>query len=181
MANRILIVPDIGDPDPQHWQSLWERRNPTFARVALRDRAAPACADWVAGIDAAVAAAGPHTLLVAHGLGCLAVAHWAAAGGRPIRGALLVAVPDPDGPRFPAAATGFADPPRERFAFDSVVVASDDDPYADPAFARAIARDWGSRFAGAGARGHLDAQSGLGVWPEGLVRLATLKGYGVAA
>jgi predicted alpha/beta hydrolase family esterase len=30
-----------------------------------------------------------------------------------------------------------------------------------------MARDWGARFVDAGARGHLNGESGLGDWPEG--------------
>ncbi|AXK38693.1 RBBP9/YdeN family alpha/beta hydrolase [Crenobacter cavernae] len=180
MANRILIVPGIGNSGPEHWQSLWEKTNPAFTRVAQRDWERPVRAEWVAALDAAVAASGPNTLLVAHSLGCLAVAHWAATTRRTIRGALLVAVPDPNGPAFPAEAAGFTQLPRQRLGFDSIVVASEDDPYGSADFAAGVAGDWGSRFVKIGARGHLNAASGLGVWPEGLVRLSTLKGYAAA-
>ena len=46
--------------------------------------------------------------MVAHSLGCLALAHWMAASALPVHAALLVAVPDPHGPAFPTEATGFA-------------------------------------------------------------------------
>jgi len=33
--------------------------------------------------------------------------------------------------------------------------------------AQQFASDWGTRFVSLGARGHLNADSGLGDWPEG--------------
>jgi predicted alpha/beta hydrolase family esterase len=113
-------------------------------------------------------------VLVAHSLGCLLVPHAAATApsrevlARHVRGALLVAPPDPDAISFPTdIARGFDPLPLEHLPFPSVLVASHDDPYADFAFARRIAAAWGSELVDAGARGHLNAESGLGDWPEG--------------
>ena len=47
-------------------------------------------------------------------------------------------------------------------------MASSDDPYGSVPFSERCARAWGSRWIGIGARGHINAQSGLGDWPEGL-------------
>jgi predicted alpha/beta hydrolase family esterase len=130
---------------------------------------------WLATLDAAVEAAPAAPVIVAHSLGCLAVAHWASRGGR-ARAALLVAVPDPAGPLWPNEAGSFAAVPKAPLAFPSHVVASQNDPYGGLAFAKDMAAAWGSAFTDVGALGHINADSGLGDWPFGQQLLAGLRG-----
>src|ERR1700736_7035663 len=104
----VLLVPGIGNSGPTHWQSLWQAEHPGVARVIQRDWDHPVCNEWTEALDQAVGKAAAPPILVAHSLGCLAVAHWAARSERPCFAALLVAVPDPGGPAFPGAAAGFA-------------------------------------------------------------------------
>ncbi|HLD67806.1 MAG TPA: alpha/beta fold hydrolase [Pseudomonas sp.] len=170
----ILILPGYGDSGPAHWQSLWQAAEPAMQRVPLDDWEQPHCARWLARLETAVAECGPDTLLVAHSLACLLVAHWAAQRERRIRGALLVAVPDPLGPNFPGAAQGFAPLPLKRFDFPSLVVASSDDPFSSSGFAQACASAWGSRCLNIGAAGHINDASGLGEWREGRELLRSL-------
>jgi hypothetical protein len=60
-----------------------------------------------------------------------------------------------------------------------VIAASQDDPYCSQRSAISLARDWGSRFADAGAVGHINAESDLGDWPLGERLLEQLmRGYG---
>jgi predicted alpha/beta hydrolase family esterase len=128
---------------------------------------------WVSALDAAMAAGPEPIVVVAHSLGCLALAHYCGRGGR-LAAALLVAVPDPAGPEFPAVARSFADFPREPLGFPSRVVASRNDPYGSFEFAQGCARDWGSALSDVGAAGHINAESGLGDWPAGQALLAGL-------
>ncbi|MFS2004219.1 RBBP9/YdeN family alpha/beta hydrolase [Duganella sp. CT11-25] len=173
---QILIVPGIGNSGPDHWQSRWQASHEGLRRMEAGSWDEPECGDWVAAIERAMVALGPDTLIVAHSLGCLAVAHWAATTGHAAcRAALLVAVPDPRGPAFPAAAHGFAPLPERRFDFPSLIVASGDDPYAGVGHARHCARAWGSGLHDAGKLGHINAASGLGDWPEGWELLEQLK------
>ncbi|BCL76249.1 hypothetical protein JHS3_19850 [Jeongeupia sp. HS-3] len=164
---KVLIVPGYGGSGPEHWQSRWQALHPDCIRVEQADWDAPDLEDWIARLDAAVAAAGPDTLIAAHSLGCLLVAHWAVRSPRAIAGALLVAVPDPAGSEFPAAAAGFGPAPSGRLPFAATVVASRDDPYAAWPFSERIATDWGAKLVDAGERGHLNADSDLGDWAEG--------------
>jgi predicted alpha/beta hydrolase family esterase len=169
-----LILPGIGNSGPGHWQSLWELAHPSFRRVAQRDWDDPEREEWVAILEATAAQAGPYVLLVAHSLGCLLVAHWAQHSTRPVRGALLVAVPNPSGDAFPAAGSSFGPVPLERLPFPSIVVASEDDPYGSLAYAQRCASAWGSRLVTIGPAGHINAASNLGMWPEGLELLELL-------
>ncbi|WP_175856634.1 alpha/beta hydrolase [Burkholderia anthina] len=168
MDRSIVIVPGIGNSDADHWQSHWETALPRATRIAPASWYDPDLTDWIAALDAAVAAARTPPVVVCHSLGCLLFAHWRAVATRPVHGVFLVAVPDPDGPNFPVAARAFAQVPDRDFGDRPVVaIASSNDPY-DPA-GRAIA--WaaarGARPVVLGARGHLNAASGLAAWDEG--------------
>lgn len=170
----VLLLPGLYDSGPGHWQTLWAKARAGFRRVEQRDWETPHVRDWVATLDAAVREAGPRVLLVAHSASCALVAHWAAAHGRPVRGALLVAPSDVEAPSYPRGPVGFAPMPLARLPFPSTVVVSSDDPYVSLDRARAFARAWGSELAEIGAAGHVNTASGLGDWPAGLALLSAL-------
>lgn len=173
MESPVLLVPGIGNSGAQHWQSRWRQNHAGLSCIVVDNWDQPDCQHWVAAIERAVQACGAHTRIAAHSLGCLAVAHWAASAGRsPIAGALLVAVPDPAGPAFPAQAHGFTPLPQRRFSFPSLIVASDNDPYAGMAHTERCAQAWGSRLQRVGKLGHINADSGLGDWEQGWALLA---------
>jgi predicted alpha/beta hydrolase family esterase len=176
VSRAILVLPGIGNSGPLHWQSIWEQSHPGFVRVQQRDWDNPVCQEWVAVIEETVKRAGADVVLVAHSLACLAVAHWAAKPHSPIKAALLVAVPDSKGSGFPVEARGFSETPTKRFSFRSTVAVSDDDPYGSPQNSRRLATAWGSHVVHVGSRGHINAASGLGAWPEGFELLNQLRG-----
>lgn len=170
----VLILPGYGGSGPLHWQSEWERLYPEFRRLVQRDWEHPDLGEWSATLEAAVAATGPETVLVAHSLACLLVSHWATHTSRTVAAALLVAPPDPARRDFPAVLASFGPAPRKRLPFRSIVVGSTDDPYAAPDFAPACAVAWGSEYVLVGAAGHINAASALGAWPVGLALLRRL-------
>ena len=65
--------------------------------------------------------------------------------------------------------------PRTSLPFQSVVVASDNDPYCRLERARLFAEHWGSRLVVVPGAGHINADSGLGDWPQGLKLLGALR------
>ena len=177
MKPPVLIVPGWGDSGDAHWQTLWEKANADFQRVVQRDWLYPICAEWVQTLAACIRAAGGPVVLVAHSLGCLAIAHCARDDASlPIHGALLVAPPDVERPDFPPVLEGFAPIPRERLPFPSVVVASRNDPFSEFERAEALAAAWGSRLVDVGEQGHLNADAGFGPWPLGERLLEALRG-----
>jgi hypothetical protein len=115
---------------------------------------------------------------VGHSLGCVLVAHWARVRGADgIRGALLVAPADVDEiSELLPEVESFAPVPVARLPFPSTVVTSDDDPYVTLERARHFAASWGSRLVEVGPCGHLNAESGLGDWPDGHRLLLDLLG-----
>ncbi|HZX16977.1 MAG TPA: alpha/beta fold hydrolase [Pseudomonas sp.] len=172
---NVLILPGIGNSGPEHWQSHWEQANSRYTRVHQADWDNPICADWVAALEDSVKHSGADTILVAHSLACLLVAHWAAQTKLPIKAALLVAVPNPKGPTFPAQAIGFDPVPMQPLPFKSTVIASTNDPYGGVAYAEECAAIWGSDLVNIGEAGHINSSSGLGAWPEGHRLLQQLK------
>ncbi|MEM5382545.1 alpha/beta hydrolase [Paraburkholderia phymatum] len=176
---KVIVLPGYMNSGDGHWQTRWEARYPNFVRVAMRDWDHPVCDEWCETLDATVAASKGPVLFAAHSLGCLTVACWAARHASndalaKVAGALLVAVPDPSGPGFPADATGFDAVPKDRLPFGSVIVASTDDPYGGVPFSQACAAAWSSRWESIGPRGHINADSGLGDWEEGQRWLASM-------
>jgi len=177
----VLILPGLDDSGPRHWQSAWNRL-PHFRRVDFEDWAAPKLHDWVPRLDRAVRENPRPVVLVAHSLGCIAAAWWAAlswseAFRDKVFGALLVAPPDIDDEAIDPRIRDFRPLPRLRLPFPSIVVASRNDPYCRFSRAEEIARGWGSDFVDAGAAGHINSDSPIGAWAEGLPLLARLSGH----
>lgn len=173
----ILIIPGWGNSGEGHWQTLWAERVPGASRVVMPDWDRPERAAWVEALDRAIAstlaATGRAPVLVAHSLGCLAVAHWARTARHPVEAALLVAPADVE--RTDRSVLGsFGPAPTGRLGFRSIVVASDDDPYIRPTRAVTLTATWGGRLVLLRGAGHINAASGHGEWPDGLALLGQL-------
>ncbi|MEU0465609.1 alpha/beta fold hydrolase [Amycolatopsis sp. NPDC006131] len=168
-----VIIPGIDGSDEKHWQTSWEERwGATAVRIAPASWTEPDLADWVAAVGAAHATAarrGERVVLVAHSLGCWAAAEWLAVAQPRGVAAFLVAPPDPRGPAFPRqAAPTFANLRARPLPCPGLVVASDDDPYCQPAASAALADAWRVPRRLLAGHGHLNSGSGLGDWPSGL-------------
>lgn len=170
----ILIVPGLGGSGPDHWQTRWQAKLSTARRVDLGDLDKPRLDQWAKAIAADVAAATRPVILVSHSLGAAAVVHAAPLfeTGR-VRGGLLVAPPSNEAIlRIPEIDPAFAPLPRAPLPFPSLFIASRSDPYADYEVSEELAYAWGARIADAGHAGHINANSGHGPWPEGLMSFA---------
>lgn len=173
----VLLLPGWLDSGPGHWQTLWEQRF-GWQRVQQADWAQPLRGDWMARLEEVVLAQPQPVLLAAHSLGCHLVAAWAAHSRHTARvqGALLVAPPDVTRPDFPPALHTWHPPVLQRLPFASTLVYSEDDPYGSADANRALAAAWGATAHAVGARGHVNADSGLAGWPQGLAWLGALAG-----
>lgn len=180
-----LILPGLGNSGLDHWQSHWERRDSTCIRVMQENWDTPACADWVARLETTTAASGVPLILVSHSSSCALVAHWVTTAPSEslskVRGALLVAPSDPDGPNYPVGPSGFSPMPDQPLPFPTIVVASDDDPYVSLDRAAEFAAQWGAMLITMHAAGHINAASGHGAWPDGFQLLESLRARAVAA
>ncbi|MDO5624384.1 MAG: alpha/beta fold hydrolase [Pseudomonadota bacterium] len=177
----VLTLPGWQGSGPAHWQSRWEALH-GHTRVQQHDWQRPLRGDWAARLDEVVQQQNQPVLLAAHSLGCLLTAWWAAHSRHTARvvAALLVAPPDIERDDLRQQIPGWAPPARVRLPFKSILVASSNDPYGSLQNASRLAAHWGSDFLNLGPRGHLNADSGLGDWPEGLALLQSLAGEGTA-
>jgi len=175
LASNVLLLPGWQNSGEGHWQTLWEAEH-SYQRVEQHDWMRPLRGDWSARLEEVVVDARGSVVLVAHSLGCILTAWWAAHSQHTgkVRGALLVAPGDVERADLAEQIPGWAPIARQRLPFPSVLVGSRDDPYCSFERAEAFAQAWGARFIDAGARGHINAESGLGDWPEGQALLHTL-------
>ena len=169
---RTLLLPGWLDSEPAHWQSRWQALH-GFERVQQADWQWPRRGDWMARLDEVLLLDDRPAVLVAHSLGVQLVAAWAAHSRHTarVRAALLVAPPDVERDDMPPPVAAWRPVVRRRLPFAALVVISRDDPYCAPERAEQMAADWGASVYVAGARGHLNGESGLGDWPEGLALL----------
>jgi predicted alpha/beta hydrolase family esterase len=108
-------------------------------------------------------------LLVAHSLGCLLVAAWAGCSRNVhrVNAALLVAPGDAEREALRPTLATWSPIALERLPFKTVLVGSRNDPFCTELRARQFARAWGSEYVDYGHKGHINAESNLGDWPEG--------------
>lgn len=175
----VLIVPGLNNSGPDHWQTHWQRDLALCRRVELGGWDDPRRNTWVNQLNLAIHKAGRPVLLVAHSLGCHAVAWWneyerPEAGG-PVVGALLVAPPDVEANGVDSRLGRFAPVMRQPLPFPSILAASRNDPYIAFGRARRLARIWKSRFLDVGWLGHINADSRIGDWPFGRFLLDQLR------
>ena len=165
----LIFVPELGLPEAGHWQARWSARLSSARFVEVFEAGAAAAA-----VAIGASRATKPIFFIAYSAGAIAVAKAAPSmRGFDVRGAFLVAPP-----AAAALATldggQWGEVPRERLPFAAALVASRTDPWASYEESQALARDWGADLIDAGESGRIDAASGHGPWPEGLLRLAGL-------
>ncbi|MGE0499207.1 MAG: RBBP9/YdeN family alpha/beta hydrolase [Ramlibacter sp.] len=170
--SNVLILPGWQNSGPAHWQSLWEHKHGYF-RVEQHDWMNPLRGDWIARLEDVVLSRDEPAVLVAHSMGCILTAAWAAISKNThrVRGALLVAPADLEREDLREQLPGWSPIELARLPFSSVLLASRNDPYCALERARLFAHCWGSQFMNNGDCGHSNGDSGLGSWPEGHVLL----------
>ena len=94
------------------------------------------------------------------------------------QGALLVAPADPE---RRGVLADFAPVPYQRLPYESILVASSNDPYCPVRTAGAYARAWGSQFVRLQDAGHINVEAGFGHWPLGLALVGSLLAPAPAA
>ncbi|OWY38126.1 alpha/beta hydrolase [Xenophilus sp. AP218F] len=162
----LLIQPGWNDSGPEHWQSHWQRALGA-RRVENRDWRQPRLLDWLQGLECALAACDKPALVVAHSLGCIAVAHYAQRRPDAIAGALLVAPADVERAFVPRELMDFAPLPRQPLPFPARIVASSNDPFCKTARAARMAGYWRAPISWLRDAGHINVDSGHKEWPQG--------------
>jgi uncharacterized protein len=174
MAN-VLLLPGWQNSGPDHWQSRWESLYGDL-RVEQHDWMRPLRGDWISRLEEVLLSQPEPCILVAHSLGCMLTAAWASHSRNTdrVRAALLVAPGDPEREALRSVLPSWSPVPMKTLPFPSILLGSQNDPYCPAERARAFASAWGSEWVDYGPRGHINAESGLGDWPEGRALMARL-------
>lgn len=176
---RYLIVPGWQGSPAEHWQSHWQRALPDAIRVEQRDWLHPLKEEWIAQLERYVSASPVPVVVIAHSLGCVTLANWAAHTSPGLRnkvlGALLVAPADVERVGCPADISNFAPISRQLLPFPSLIIGSDNDSAATPARVQQLAKAWGASVEVLSGVGHINVKSGHRRWEQGFAFLYRLQ------
>ena len=175
-APRVLVLPGWHGSGPDHWQSRWETSH-GYRRVDQHDWMRPKRGDWIAQLEEVLLGCDEPAVLVAHSLGCILTAWWAAhspLAKTRVQAALLVAPADVEQEHIRNVLPGWSPLMLQRLPFPSVLVGSQNDPYCALARTQQMAQGWGSKFVDLGCAGHINTDSGLGDWNDGHALLQSL-------
>ena len=164
----VLIVPGLRNSDAYHWQSLWQAKLPSSQRIHLDDWSTPNLNAWRQAIIGKLENVKTPVVVIAHSFGALASATIAAEFPEKIAALFLVAPADPD--KFSIA----QHLPQTTLPVTSKLIASSDDPWMSESKAAYWALLWGAEYLRFKNVGHINSQSGLGIWLEGINQLHQL-------
>jgi len=176
METKLLILPGLGNSGEKHWQTFWHKKFENSTRIVQDNWDEPIREEWISRLNEEINQLNSPTILVAHSLAVSLVLHWAKENNNPnIVGALLVAPADVDSPQHtPESVRNFSPMPIYKLPFPSIVVASENDPYASFERKEYFAKEWGSDFVNVGQQGHINSDSDLKYWEEGQLILQQL-------
>ncbi|BDA77524.1 hypothetical protein LPTSP3_g04540 [Leptospira kobayashii] len=171
-----IIVPGIGNSGESHWQSKWENFLPNTYRISVSDWDRPNLKEWQFALGELLGRLQNNRkkIIIAHSLGCLLVHHYFFENQihqNYVASILLVAPPNPKSPVFPSQAAEFSKLTRIKLVPPSLILASENDPYAEISFSEQLASDWGAEFKNIGKKGHVNSESKLGSWFGGIKNL----------
>jgi predicted alpha/beta hydrolase family esterase len=164
----ILIVPGLRNSDERHWQTLWQAQLPESRRINVDDWNTPDLEKWKAGIRAELNRFDKPAVVIAHSFGTLASAGIAAELPEKIAALFLVAPADPD--KFHIARYL----PQSPLQVPAKIIASSNDPWLTDSKAAYWALQWGADFLRLNNVGHINSESNLGFWPQGVAQLQEL-------
>ena len=161
----LIIVPGLNNSDQNHWQTLWENSLDT-ARISVAAWHKPDLDKWRYAIKRSLSAQARPSYLIAHSFGALAATTVAVEHPEKIAGLFLVAPADPD--KFQLSQKL----PQSALSVPTHMVASSNDPWLTQSKASRWAARWGASYCVANGKAHINSDSGIGFWAEGLQELA---------
>jgi predicted alpha/beta hydrolase family esterase len=164
-----INVPGLAGSGEDHWQTYWEKVFPEIIRVEQRDWDHPVCSVWIDKlVDTIRNSVDKPVILIGHSLGSASILH-AAYQKKLIGvvGAFLVAMPDVERADFPKECIGFTPMPRVKLPFESIMVASENDPYISSTELKTWSEIIGSEFVSVGNRAHIGSLAKLEYWKQG--------------
>lgn len=167
-GHQALIIPGLNNSDDRHWQTLWHNHIPGSLRIELDNWSEPNLEAWRAAIKKSLADTHQPVVLIGHSFGALAAASIAAEFPQKIVAVLLVAPADPD--KF-----GIRNKlPNHTLEIPAKIIASDNDPWIEASNAAFLALLWGADFLRIKQLGHINSESNIGYWTDGINELHQL-------
>lgn len=164
----VVIVPGLRNSDEHHWQSHWEKRLINSQRITVDNWDTPDLTAWTNAITLALNKLSSPAVLIAHSFGALASAAIAAEFPNKVAAIFLVAPADPD--KF-----GITQKlPQDFLPVTAKVIGSSNDPWMAEHKAAYWALIWGADYLRTKNHGHINSDSNLGLWPEGVRELHQL-------
>ncbi|MCG8494096.1 MAG: alpha/beta fold hydrolase [Sneathiellales bacterium] len=168
---KIIMLPGLGGSSPDHWQSLWHKKEDNSEMIDVSDWNAPNLNEWLDAIDNVVTRTEEPFVFVAHSLGCALAAKWVTSSSKNLsrlKGILMVAPADIDDEALaPEKVRHFSPMPMKNLGCKVITVASSTDPYVSPARASEFTSAWNGSIVNIGDKGHINSSSGLGQWDDG--------------
>ncbi|MGL5285378.1 hypothetical protein SAMN05880558_10796 [Aeromonas sp. RU39B] len=168
--HRVLLVPGLHNSGPEHWQSQWHQRFPTWQRLDGLPWDQPNLTIWSERLADVLAQSPEPVHLVAHSFGTLTAV--AASRLQPDKVASLFLAAPADPERFGIVERRLSG----SLPAPALLVASRSDPWMSFERASRWSRLWQTPLFDAGAVGHINVESGHGEWGDGLALLADLHG-----
>jgi len=163
-----FIIPGYQGSGLDHWQTWIQSKEPHFTRIEQRNWNEPNLEEWANQIEHTIANYNPQSVvLVAHSMGCHAVAEWSRRFDRAIKAALLVAPPDALEVEAKILNCSIQQASFSKLPFRTALVASTNDPWISIDTAQSYAQSWGSDLVNIGDAGHINNLSGYGEWEQG--------------
>lgn len=164
----VLIVPGLHNSNEHHWQSRWQSQLPGSQRIAVDNWSVADLDKWRYGIGKSLDALNQPAVIIAHSFGTLASASLAFEYADKIAALFLVAPADPD--KFSVSERL----PQSILPVETKIIASSNDPWMTDSKAAYWALQWGADFLRLKNVGHINSNSNLGHWPQGISELQQL-------
>ncbi len=171
-----LIIPGYRGSEDAHWQTWMESQILGSKRIH-QNWEQPVLANWSTNIARALTDLSSPAWLIAHSFGCLAAIIATVENPEKVAGLMLVAPADPE--RFDqsgvkrwhgigASESVRAQIPIHALPVQSLLIASDNDPWMQASKSQLWGECWGSHTFTMKDAGHINTASGFGPWPDGL-------------
>lgn len=164
----VIIVPGLHNSDQNHWQSRWQSLLPASQRIAVDNWSVPDLDKWRNGIRQSLDTLNQPAIIIAHSFGTLASASLAIEYADKIAALFLVAPADPD--KFSISERL----PQSILPVETKIIASSNDPWMTDSKAAYWALQWGADFLRLKNVGHINSDSHLDLWPQGVSELQQL-------
>jgi uncharacterized protein len=172
---KILTVPGLYGSGPIHWQTKWEQLY-GFSRIEQGDWDNPDFSQWKQRLVRSLEAEAfrKELILVAHSLGCHLIVKAFPLIRTLVKGVFLVAPPDLKAGVIKKNLSGFSISEVSKLSTVGCLVYSENDPYASTQYSEKYAEQLGLKGINVGKRGHINTESNLGSWEEGVFLLKQL-------